>query len=96
MTLKRRINRLEHEAGAGDELPYLSLTQSLDDDMLYVNESKGIKVRRDSDEFAELAATHRIIILSWAESWPGGQEPEDYKPPADDPNVIVLSWGDDD
>jgi len=92
--LKRRINRLEDAAGKPDDLPYLALTQSLDDDMLYRNDIKGIEVRRDSDEFKALAETHQMVLVEWAETWPPGKEPPDYKPPADDPNTIVLTWGD--
>jgi hypothetical protein len=74
MSLKGRINRLEKDAGGGDELPYLPLKQDLDDPDIFRNDSKGITVRRGSDEWANLGATHEVILIEYAETWPPGSE----------------------
>jgi hypothetical protein len=69
MSLKGRLTRLEKDAGGGDERPYLPLKQSLDDPDLFGNDSKGVTVRRGSDEFAELHATHEVILIEYIKDW---------------------------
>jgi hypothetical protein len=69
MSLINRINRLEKDAGGGDELPYLPLKQDLDDPDIFRNDDKGITVRRGSDEFAELHATHDVILIEYVRDW---------------------------
>lgn len=76
MTLKNRITKLEKDAGGGDELPILVLKQDLDDDMLYRDDSKGIRVRRDSPAWAELAASHTILVIEYVKDWRGDDESE--------------------
>jgi hypothetical protein len=69
MSLKGRLDRLERDHGGGDELSYLPLTQDLDDPDIFRNDDKGITVRRDSDEFAELEATHEVILIEYVRDW---------------------------
>jgi len=91
----RRLNRLENEHGKPDDLPYLGLTQDLNDPELYHNELRGLSVREGTPEFDELAATHNLMLVEWAEAWPPGTEPDDYEPPPKpDDGTIVLTWGD--
>jgi hypothetical protein len=71
MSLKGRIDRLEKDHGGGDELPYLPLKQDLDDPDIFRNDSKGITVRRDSDEWVELGATHEIVLIEYVADWRG-------------------------
>jgi hypothetical protein len=81
---KRRINKLEKDAGPGDELPWLIMTQDYDDTDLY-HANDGNDYRRG--QFPELEKEYQVIAIEYG-PWPPGAER--------DPDKIQLKWPEDD
>jgi len=77
MDTKRRLDKLE--ADSGGELPFLIVTQDLEDKTLY-RAVDGTEYHRA--DFDELEKTHRLVAIEYG-TWPPG-EPE--------PGKIQLKW----
>jgi hypothetical protein len=78
---KRRINKLEQDAGGGDELPWLSLKQSYDDPDIYHD---GAGNAYQGDEIDALGERYRVILINYIDDWRGVED-----------NGIKLTWPED-
>ena len=86
--LRQRLRQLEQKSGSQvDNRPLLALSRDYDDVDLWHHKRAGSSYR--SDELDELRESHRLILISWANSWPPGEQP-----PEDD-NHIRLRWPED-
>jgi hypothetical protein len=77
---KRRLNKLEQEAQAGDELPWLTLKQDLDDQELY-RAPDGTEHRRPFTAFEGL---YNIIVIEYERNWRGDDDGIQLKWPEDE------------
>jgi hypothetical protein len=81
----RRLNKLENDAGDGDELPWLTVKQDFDDKDLYRDKAGN---EYSESQFDELRESYQLIIIEYGPWPPGKQEPE--------PGVTQLRWPEDD
>ena len=64
---KRRISKLEEQAGVGDKLPFLVLKQDFNDRDLY-HSPDGAEYRRPFDSFE---GKYNLIVVEYEHNWRG-------------------------
>jgi hypothetical protein len=78
---KRRLNKLEDEAGDDGELPWLSLKQDYDSPDIYHD---GAGNAYQGDEIDALGERYRVILINYIDDWRGVED-----------NGIKLTWPED-
>ena len=79
MSKKRRVDRLEkHADEQSPAMPFLYLTQDLDDRDLYHGRD-GLKVNRA--DIPDLEKDNQLIIMEYVHDWKGASQNAPIKPP---------------